>query len=95
MVNLQSYLIAESDEKSDSEDEQFPSEYLGVTESTEMTPGVTPAVSEPVSPDSDQLSYNLHFWLGNDTSQDEAGAAAYKTVELDDRMCQAARLYST
>ncbi|KAL0571230.1 hypothetical protein V5O48_010737 [Marasmius crinis-equi] len=38
------------------------------------------------SPDSDALAYNLHFWLGQDTSQDEAGTAAYKTVELDDHL---------
>jgi len=32
----------------------------------------------------DKLLYNVHFWLGEHTSQDEAGTAAYKTVELDD-----------
>mmetsp|Transcript_474 Transcript_474/g.660 ORF Transcript_474/g.660 Transcript_474/m.660 type:complete len:649 (-) Transcript_474:273-2219(-) len=32
----------------------------------------------------DKLLYDVHFWLGAETSQDEAGVAAYKTVELDD-----------
>jgi len=32
----------------------------------------------------DKVLYNVHFWLGEHTSQDEAGTAAYKTVELDD-----------
>jgi len=36
------------------------------------------------NPGSDALKYNVHFWLGKDTSQDEMGTAAYKTVELDD-----------
>lgn len=32
----------------------------------------------------DRLSHDIFFWLGSNTSQDEAGVAAYKTVELDE-----------
>jgi len=35
-------------------------------------------------PDDKKFSYDVHFWLGKETTQDEAGTAAYKTVELDD-----------
>lgn len=33
--------------------------------------------------DDDNCDFNIHFWLGTNTSIDEMGTAAYKTVELD------------
>lgn len=33
--------------------------------------------------DSEDLEYDVHFWIGKNSSQDEYGTAAYKTVELD------------
>lgn len=32
----------------------------------------------------EQLLYDIYFWIGKESSQDEYGVAAYKTVELDD-----------
>lgn len=34
-------------------------------------------------PEGDELKYDVHFWIGKYSTQDEYGTAAYKTVELD------------
>lgn len=34
-------------------------------------------------PESEELAYDVHFWIGSQSTQDEYGTAAYKTVELD------------
>jgi len=33
--------------------------------------------------DNEELQYDVHFWIGKHSTQDEYGTAAYKTVELD------------
>jgi len=34
-------------------------------------------------PEGDELKYDVHFWIGKYSTQDEYATAAYKTVELD------------
>ncbi|KAJ5520744.1 Gelsolin [Penicillium fimorum] len=41
----------------------------------------------------DKLGHDIFFWLGSKTTQDEAGVAAYKTVELDEFLHGAAIQY--
>jgi gelsolin len=41
----------------------------------------------------EKFVWNVHFWLGAETSIDEAGTAAYKTVELDDYLGTAPTQY--
>jgi gelsolin len=40
-----------------------------------------------------KLGHDIFFWLGSKTTQDEAGTAAYKTVELDEFLHGAATQY--
>ncbi|KAI5002045.1 hypothetical protein ZWY2020_026695 [Hordeum vulgare] len=40
-------------------------------------------VLQTTSPKGGAYLYDIHFWIGKDSSQDEAGTAAIKTVELD------------
>ncbi|PYH78214.1 actin depolymerizing protein [Aspergillus uvarum CBS 121591] len=49
--------------------------------------------ARPPQTDTDEepaLLHDIFFWLGSHTSQDEAGTAAYKTVELDEYLHGAA-----
>ncbi|KAI4994352.1 hypothetical protein ZWY2020_029400 [Hordeum vulgare] len=45
--------------------------------------GDSSIVLQTTSPKGRAYLYNVHFWIGKYSSQDEAGTAAIKTVELD------------
>lgn len=41
----------------------------------------------------EQVKYDIHFWIGKSSTQDEYGTAAYKSVELDDFLHHKATLH--
>lgn len=41
-------------------------------------------------PSNPKLAYDIHIWIGDESTQDEYGTAAYKMVELDDKLGGAA-----
>jgi len=57
----------------------WPKEHYG-----EFYSGDSYIVLHTMVDDNGKKKYDIFFWLGAQTTQDEAGTAAYKTVELDD-----------
>jgi gelsolin len=50
---------------------------------TQQVKSTSSSSSEAANPNNNKLTHDIYFYLGLHTSQDEAGTAAYKTVELD------------
>ena len=48
-----------------------------------LTVGNNPSLSCIRDDDEEGFKYDVHFWIGKNSTQDEYGTAAYKTVELD------------
>lgn len=69
--------------------EKFEPVKLATSQHGQFYSGDAYIVLETYKPcdDSDVLAWNLYFWLGKDCTQDEKGAAAYFTVNVDDLLC--------
>ncbi|KAL2653478.1 hypothetical protein R1flu_021606 [Riccia fluitans] len=63
--------------------EDFKPVLLAQSEQGKFHEGDSYIVLKTTALKSGAFRYDVHFWLGKSTSQDEAGAAAIKTVELD------------
>jgi gelsolin len=46
-------------------------------------------LKDPVN-NPEKLAWDIHFWIGSESTQDEYGTAAYKSVELDHKLGDAA-----
>lgn len=49
-----------------------------------ITQILPPAPRPQIHKTSSTLSYDIHYWIGQDSSQDEQGAAAIYTTQMDD-----------